>query len=432
MWRTLIESASRRRDRLLDVDLRDAALGTRGDEVGDDLVLELLVQDVGSDDRPVMVDRDAVVDDLGLVGAVDRGRRDLRRPTDAEDPVGALDDRGGRVDRSREESLEEGLVGLRVIGLDPAEVARLRCGGGIGRHGLGDVLPGLAALDVLERLLRLGLGVGLLRVGRADGAGVGGGRDLDDPRVALFRGGRLLREAGVDVLLGDGDALVGGQLRLELGVDQPLERGRRQLLARTVKGLLLAGAVRLADVPGRHLVGDPPDLLVEPPRVDLQPIVELVLADRLAVHRPHRREVVVVVGQTRRHGEDDDGQDDDQAEAQVQVEVPSVLRLPRRSAGALDDGFGSKGHGRGSVLSHGRQTPGMEGRGMVHRPREGPCLPPWLMCSRPGQRRHRAPARDADCGISTWRSGRASPRSGDSGGVGMDRPTSCPMSATLS
>ena len=108
---------------------------------------------------------------------------------------------GRGVDRGREERLQERLVGLGVIGLDPAEVAGLRRGRGIGRDRLGDVLPGLAALDVLERLLGLGLGVGLLRVGRPDGAGVGGRGDLDDPGVALLRGGRLLGQAGVDVLL---------------------------------------------------------------------------------------------------------------------------------------------------------------------------------------------------------------------------------------
>ena len=52
-----------------------------------------------------------------------------------------------------------------------------------------------------------------------------------------------------------------------------------------------------------------------------------------------------VVGHRRDADEDDDGADDGEAEADVEVEVPPALAVPRLAAGLLDDGFGSEGHG---------------------------------------------------------------------------------------
>ena len=126
-----------------------------------------------------------------------------------------------------------------------------------------------------------------------------------------------------------------GQLRLELRVDEALERDRDELLAllaMTASGPRPAPWVRR---PGDGLGADPALGLVQAPRLDRDAVAELVLGDRLAVDAADRREVVVVPGQARGVEEDDDGGDDDQAEAEVEVEVAPVPALPRgRSGGA--------------------------------------------------------------------------------------------------
>ena len=175
MWRTLI--AVRRAGRLvvLDVDLLDVTLRAGGRWPRRRSCPGASSDDIGGDDGAVLGDVDAVVDDLGLVGGVDRRGGDLGDAADPVDPVVALDDRGRRVDRGREEGRQERLVGRACRRPRPAEVAALRRGRGIGRDGLGDVLPRLAALEVLERLLGLGLGGRLLGVGRLGRAVVDSG-----------------------------------------------------------------------------------------------------------------------------------------------------------------------------------------------------------------------------------------------------------------
>ena len=115
---------------------------------------------------------------------------------------------------------------------DPAEVAGLRGCRGIGRDRLGDVLPGLAALDVLERRVGLGLGVGLLGRGRS--------RSRRGRSTGLTSMTQAWRCSGVVASMVSRASMSSGvavtpspaaSLRLELGVDQPLERDRRQLLA---------------------------------------------------------------------------------------------------------------------------------------------------------------------------------------------------------
>ena len=84
------------------------------------------MDDVGRDDVAVAIETDTIVLDLGLVGGVDRRRSDLRHAADTEDAVATLDD-GGRCIRGHgKDSLQERLIGARVIGLEPAEVAGLR------------------------------------------------------------------------------------------------------------------------------------------------------------------------------------------------------------------------------------------------------------------------------------------------------------------
>ena len=134
------------------------------------------------------------------------------------------------------------------------------------------------------------------------------------------------------------------QLRLELRVDEPLERDRVELLALLVDDRLLGLRLRVGQAPGDVLAADAALGLVQPPRLDREAVAELVLGDALSVDAADRREMVVVPGQPGGGQEEEDRGGDDQAEAQVEVEVPSVLALPRGTVVALDDGLGSKGH----------------------------------------------------------------------------------------
>ena len=128
-------------------------------------------------------------------------------------------------------AVEERFVGLLVVLCQPAEIAGLRRGRGIGRDDLRDVVPALAALDVGERLVDRRPGGRDLFGGRRAGAAVGDGLDLDLPGVARLGGRGLLDEPCVDVGVGDRDALLGRELRLDPVVDDALERERQELLA---------------------------------------------------------------------------------------------------------------------------------------------------------------------------------------------------------
>ena len=315
--------------------------------------------------------------DLGRVRVVDDGRDDLGRPPDPEDAVRPFDDGRRLVRRGGEDGLLERLVECPALGQDPAEVARLGRRRRVGGRGLGHVVPRLPALDVRERGLRLGPGRRLRGVARREIAELDDRLDLDDPGVARLGDGGLHGEPGVDLLGGDrADPLLGRELGLDPAVDDPLERDRGEVLPLLLDDLLLRRALGVGQVPGQDGRVDPAGTLVEPPLLDEHPILEFVLGDRLAVDAADRGQVLVVVGQRDGDAEDDDRQEDDQAEPEVEIEVPSVLGFPRGSVGALDDGLGTKGHGGGRFLSHGRLTPGMEGRGMVHRPSKGQCPSP--------------------------------------------------------
>ena len=344
MWRVLIESIGELGLWLGDVDLADLPLRSGLDGVGDDLVVELLMENVAGHDRPVLAEIDVAVLELRRVVGVDARWRDLRDPADPIDAVVTQEDCGRRVARCPEQRGDEGLVELTLVLLDPSEVAGLRRGRAVGRDRPGDLVPGLAALEVREGGVGLGLGGFLLGSGRLGGAGVGLGLDLDDPGVSRLGQRGFGDQAGVDIGVGVGDAFLGRKGCLELRVDDPLECDRGDLLLLLGDELELRLGLGVRKVPRKLLGPDPALGLAQAPALDGEAVDELVLGDRLAVDAAHRGEMVVVPGQPGGNEEDDDGDDDDEAEAEVHVEVASILAFPRGTVGALGDGFGSEGH----------------------------------------------------------------------------------------
>ena len=212
-------------------------------------------------------------------------------------------------------------------------------------------------------------------VGRRGRAGVGLGRDRDDPGVARLGRRRLRHQAGVDVLGGRADPL--RRRRASPGASASMSRS--SVFGATSAGS--AGRGSAAAVCACASVSRPAGA---PSRMRLSAsldagsarrvaVLEFVLRDRLAVDAPDRGEVRVVPGQAGGDEQDEDGGHDDEAEAEVGVEVPPVLALPLRPVGALDDGFGSKGHGVADPVEwRGRSLRGRRGAGIVpQRPRRG-------------------------------------------------------------
>ncbi len=276
---------------------------------------------------------------------VDGLGRDLADPADPVDAIGP-DDHGRRlIDLGREERLQECFIRLGVVSLPPADVAALRGTRRVGRNGLGDVFPGGPGRQVGQRGVSLGLGGVDLGLGRFECSRIGDRLDLDHPEMPLLRRRRVLGESGVDLLGRRGDAFVGGKLRLEPRIDESLERDRLDLPERGGDGLLLLGTLGLGHLASRYRVRDAATGLGQAPAVDGDAVAQVVLGDGLTVDAADRCEVFVVVVQSGRDEEHGDAHDDDDPESDVEVEVPSVLRLPRGSVGALDDGLGTKGHG---------------------------------------------------------------------------------------
>ena len=328
----------------LDVDLGDLALRPGLGHVGDDLVLELGPDHVATNDLAVLGDVDAFVLHLGLVELIDLLVLRLGHAPDPEDTVLAFDHLGQAVRLHLERGLEEGFVERAVLGQDPAEIAALVASRHIGRDALGDVLPLRSALDVRAGVVCRGPCLGDLGRRRLDRAVADRRRDLDGPQVARRRGRRLLDQLGVDVGVADRDALLGREVRLDPVVDDPLERKAVDLVG--LVGEDLAGLLRLRvrQPAAGHLVGDTPLLLLEPPRLDLEPIGELVLGDRLAGDAADRREVLVVPRVADRDDEDQQRGHDDEHEGEGGEEGAPVSRVPG-IAGALDNRLCSKGHG---------------------------------------------------------------------------------------
>ena len=326
------------------VDLRDLALRTGLDRIRDDLVLQLLADDIAAHDLAVLRKVDVVVDQLVLVGLLHRFRGDLRDPPDAEDAVLTLHDGGRRVQGRGKHRAQEGLIRLTVVRVQPAQVAALGRRGGVRGDRLGDLVPGLAALDVAQRLLRDRLGGRDLGGRWFHRASTDGRGDLDDPGVSRLTGGRLLDESRIKVRVRDGDTFLGRDVGLDPVIDQALQGDPHDLLALLLDDLALDVRLGLGEAPRHGLRLDAPLGLVQAPGLDEGSVPQLRLGDGLTVDTAHGGKVVVVVRQPDGHQKDEDRQGDHQAEAQVRVEIPPVATLPRRFRGALDDGLGSKCH----------------------------------------------------------------------------------------
>jgi hypothetical protein len=162
--------------------------------------------------------------------------------------------------------------------------------------------------------------------------------------VALFLAGLVLGDRIVDLLIGRGDPHLGRELRLDRAVDDLLEdvRDERARVHLVVQGLDLRVGLGLGEAAGRDLGLDLVDLLLEPERLDVRAIGELVLRDRLAIDRRGSGEVVPIPGRRRNDDEDEDGDDDRQAEADVHPEGPPVGIAAEAAA---VDGPHSNGHG---------------------------------------------------------------------------------------
>ena len=332
-------------ERRLDGDLGHVAL-CRGlcREIRDDLVLERVTNGVELHGGAIDRQRDVVIDDPLLVDGIDLLRVDVGDAPDPVDPVLPDQHVGHAVRLQLEQRVDECLVGRRVGRLDPAHVAALRCGV-VGRARLGDVLPLLARLEVGEGLVDLVLGGFLLCVGRLVGRAGRFGPHRDHPGVALFLGRGLVRQPLVDLVVGDADPVRGGELALQLTVDEVVQRALRDGLAAAellvdVVRLLVGGL--LVEATGLDGIGDPGQRDVEAELLDLDPVAELVLADLVAVDVRHRRVVVAVVVGGRRSAENDQRNQDDEAEREVEEEGAS--RAARDAVGPFDDRPGSKGH----------------------------------------------------------------------------------------
>ena len=152
------------------------------------------------------------------------------------------------------------------------------------------------------------------------------------PDVARFRGRRLLDALGVDVCVGDRDALVGRELRLDAVVDDPLERKVARICwalvdqscracsawASVRRPLATWLAIRRSCSWSRHCL-------------DGRPLAELVLGDRLAGDAADRREVVVVPGVADGDDEDEDRRDDDERRSRCSGKGPPVCGSRRVS-----------------------------------------------------------------------------------------------------
>ena len=314
---------------LLHEDLGHLALRAGHEGLREDRLVELGPQGVAPERRPEGRDVDALRLDLALKRGVDDRLGDLGHPADAQDAVLALDDLGRGVLRGSHQGIHERRVEGRVL-VDEPEVAALvpRLVRG---HCLGDVLPGLAGLEVGERLLGRGPRLGLARC--VGGAGAFGDRGLDGdhPRVAELGCRRLLGEARVDVRIGHRHALFRGELLHDPAVDQLLEGDGGALLLALVEDVEAGLRIRAADLPGGQQRPDAALRVVVAERVDLDLCRMLVLGDRLAVDAAGGGEVLVVPG--RREGDDEQEQrcDDRDPEADVQQHRASVPIVPGAS-----------------------------------------------------------------------------------------------------
>ena len=345
MWRTL--TALRRRGVVerLDVDLGDASLrtGLRA--------RRRRPCPRGPGGRPRTGSRPGTpielilgVGQLLVPGRIDLGRDDLGDAADPVDAVLAEDDVGQAVRVELEDGRLPGRV-LRGARVDPAEVAAARLRG-VGRDRLGDVLERLAALDRREGVVGGLLRGGLLGVRRVRLARVTAGSTAISQAWRCSLRVLLLEDPLIDLGVGDRDARLGGELGLDLGVDQLLEHDRANVAVSVVcwsSSLAWACAWACVSRPAATSALIAVGLLLEAERLDLSPLAELVLGDRLAVDRraAARWSLYQVVTPTAMRMSDGDGDGDRRSRCSCRGSGGSGSRV----GSAAVDGPDSEGHG---------------------------------------------------------------------------------------
>jgi hypothetical protein len=326
----------------LDDDLRDASLGRRRDghlvaEVGAELFDQQLAADV-------LPERGVVDPLLAKRVAEPALRRRLAPVHELQDGEPTLRlDRAHDVARLRVRQRVEVLRIRRVVRLEPAKLPADLGGEVVAdlRRDDGEVLAALeAGDDVLGGgARRLHLLVGRLRVRLGV---VGERRDEDHARRDPLGQGPPLRDAGVDLLVGDADPELLGPRREDGGVDERVRGGSRQagqLEAQRVH-LLLDGLVARTAELGLELreLGDglgADDALAD---VEVRSVVGR------AGDGSNRTEMRLPVAVPRRGAENADREGNGQREPGDGQLLGPQLVLPARTMLAVEDGARSEGH----------------------------------------------------------------------------------------
>ena len=214
--------------------------------------------------------------------------------------------------------------GTQVVEGAEADVAVL---GSRGRRVLVDeVSDGGARLQGSQRLVRLGArGCSVLRGGLAGGGAEG--LDHESRDTARLREGAIGRQGGCQLLLGQRDALLLGQLLLEMQVDQGLHGPGRAGVAGVGRCRQAGVGEVLVDLTGQQRGARGGLRAVGAEGIQALPVLPLATADLGAVHVRQRLQVRFPesVGKTDehddRHGHDDghEGDGDVAGEAGIRV-----------------------------------------------------------------------------------------------------------------
>ncbi len=277
-----------------------------------------------------------------------RLRRDIGDDTD-EEAERRLDDLRDAALVQRRERLGPGRIdGTQVVQRAEADVAVL---GGRSRRVLVDeVGDGRARLQSGQRLVRLGArGCGVLRGGLAGGRAEG----LDDEGsdAARLREGAIGRQGGCQLLLGQRDALLLGQLLLEMQVDQGLHGPGRAGVAGVARRRQASVGEVLVDLTGQQRGARGRLRAVGAEGIQALPVLPLATADLGAVHVRQWLQVRFPepVGKTQEH--DHRHGHDDRHEGDGDVTGEAGLRV----AGAAAGGGGARGLAADGLRGWGRR-----------------------------------------------------------------------------